>query len=136
MSLWATIAGLVAFPLLDFLWLGVLMKTFYRDGLREVARMAPDGSMAVQWSAAVPVYFVLVLGLAAFVLPRAGDGSLAATARWGALFGLVTYGVYDLTNLATLRGYSVTLALVDMAWGAVVCGSVAAIMQAVTRAGR
>jgi uncharacterized membrane protein len=129
----AVAAGIVAFPCLDFLWLAVLMKAFYREELGDLARKAPDGSMDVLWAAAVPVYVVLVAGLYWFVLPRAADGSLATAARWGALFGLVAYGLYDLTNLATLRGYSLRLTLVDMGWGAVACATVAAIMQAAAR---
>ena len=129
----ACAAGVVVFPCPDFLGLGVLMKDFYRDGLGELARKAPDGSMDVLWAAAVPVYVLLVAGIYWFVLPRAADGSLATAARWSALFGLVSY---DLTNLATLRGYTRKLTLVDMAWGAVACATVAATMQLTLRAGR
>lgn len=136
MSWLSFVAGLVLFPCLDFLWLGVLMKDFYREGLGSLARKAPDGSMDVLWAAAIPVYFVLVLGIAAFVLPRSAGGSMISAAKWGALFGFVTYGLYDLTNLATLRGYPLKLTLVDMAWGAVACATVAVVMQAVSRAGR
>ncbi len=45
------------------------------------------------------------------------SGSLLTTLGLGALFGFLAYATYDLTNLATLRGYTVTVALVDMAWG-------------------
>src|SRR5579863_6588509 len=65
-------AGLLTSIVLDGLWLGVVMKTFYRDGLAPVARLAPDGSLAPVWAAALPVYFLLVAGNAVFVLPRAG----------------------------------------------------------------
>jgi uncharacterized membrane protein len=55
-------------------------------------------------------------------VPRAE--SAAQAAGLGALFGLV-YGVYDLTNLATLRDWRVTLTLVDIAWGTCACAVVA-----------
>src|SRR5579872_4186752 len=100
LRVWA--AGLVAAVVLDGLWLGVVMKGFYRDGLAPVARLAPDGSLAPIWSAALPVYLLLVAGNALFVLPRAGSASWTTAALWGGLFGLIVYGVYDLTNLATL----------------------------------
>jgi uncharacterized membrane protein len=40
----------------------------------------------------------------------------------GALFGFIAYATYDLSNLATLRNWPVSLALIDMAWGAVLSG--------------
>jgi uncharacterized membrane protein len=116
---------------LDGLWLGVVMKTFYRDGLAPVARLAPDGSLAPVWAAALPVYFLLVAGNAVFVLPRAGTSGWPVVAAWGALFGFLTYGVYDLTNLSTLRAYPLSLAIVDMAWGAVATAIVSVVMRAV-----
>jgi uncharacterized membrane protein len=50
-------------------------------------------------------------------MPRAADALSAATT--GALFGLVVYGVYDLTNFATLAQYPLAVMFVDMAWGSV-----------------
>jgi len=47
---------------------------------------------------------------------------MMSAAAWGLAFGLVTYGVYDWTNRATLTGYSLRLTLADMAWGGVICG--------------
>ena len=49
----------------------------------------------------------------------------------GALFGLVAYATYDLTNLATLRGWSLPVTLVDIAWGAAVTALSAAVATAV-----
>ena len=53
----------------------------------------------------------------------------AASARealWlGAVFGFVTYGVYDLTNHATLREWRTAATVVDMAWGTVSCATAA-----------
>ena len=128
-------AGLLAAVVLDGLWLGVVMKTFYRDGLVPVARLGPDGSLAPIWAAALPVYFLLVTGNAVFVLPRAGGSPWPVVAAWGALFGVLTYGVYDLTNLSTLRAYPLSLAVVDIAWGAVATAIVSVVMRAVSPRG-
>ena len=38
----------------------------------------------------------------------------------GALLGPIAYSTYDLTNLATLRGWSAKLALIDLVWGTIV----------------
>jgi uncharacterized membrane protein len=44
-----------------------------------------------------------------------------------ALFGAVAYAVYDLTNLATLKGFTLKISLIDMAWGALMTGVVASL---------
>ena len=44
-------------------------------------------------------------------------------------FGLAVYGVYNLTNVATLIGYSWTMVVVDTAWGTVWFGTLAAIYK-------
>ena len=54
-------------------------------------------------------------------------GSWVAAVLYGALFGFCVYAAYDLTNLATLRGWPLTVSLVDLAWGAVVTAAAAAI---------
>jgi uncharacterized membrane protein len=108
-------AGIVAFMVLDAIWLGVVMKTFYRHQLASIARLA-DGGIAPVWPAALVVYVLLGAGLAIFVAPRAS--SAASAAGYGALFGLVVYGVYDFTNYSTLKAWPFTLTLVDVAWGA------------------
>src|SRR5512143_3376915 len=107
--------GAVVFMALDGIWLGVLMKNFYRDQLAPIVRLA-DGGIAPNWPAAFVVYVLLGTGIALFVIPRAATVSLATL--YGALFGLVVYGVYDFTNYSTLRQWPLLLTLVDLAWGA------------------
>ena len=111
--------ALIALVILDGLWLGVLMKDFYRRHLSHLARMA-DGGFDPIWPVAALVYPVIALGLAVFVLGRAQSPLNALLL--GALFGAITYGVYDLTNHATLREWSTTMTLVDIGWGALSCG--------------
>lgn len=124
----AFVVALVSFVVLDGLWLGVVMSGFYRTALGPIARTAADGSLAPLWLVAAPVYVLLALGQVAFVLPRVSGGVGAAMA-WGALFGLVVYGVYDLTNWSVLKGYGATVALVDIAWGMFACAAVAGILR-------
>ena len=122
--------AMVSFILLDTLWLGFLMNGFYKRHLAPLARMA-GGSLAPIWPAAALVYPLLALGVTALVLTRARSPLDAL--GLGAVMGLVVYGVYDLTNYATLRDYPLVLAVVDMAWGAVICGSAAWVTALLTR---
>ncbi len=113
---------------LDGVWLGWLMKNFYRAQLSPIARLA-DGGIAPNWPAAFVVYVLLGTGIAVFVVPRASTVLLAAA--YGALFGAVVYGVYDFTNYSTLRQWSLVLTLVDMAWGALASATCAAVVRSV-----
>lgn len=122
--------GAVAFMVLDGVWLGVLMKNFYRGQLAPIARLA-EGGMAPNWPAAFVVYALLGTGIALFVIPRAPTVSLAAA--YGALFGLVVYGVYDFTNYSTLRQWPFVLTLADVAWGTVASAACAAVVRFVVR---
>jgi uncharacterized membrane protein len=107
--------ALVIVGLLDGLWLGVVMSAFYRSQLSLIARMSGN-RLAPLWTPALLVYVLLAFGIVVFVLPRTPDQ--APIAR-GALFGLVVYGVYDLSNLSNLKRAPVLLTAVDIAWGAV-----------------
>jgi uncharacterized membrane protein len=110
----AAALGTVIFMALDGLWLGVLMKDFYRNQLAPLVRLA-DGGIAPNWPAALVVWALLGTGIALFVIPRAPTAPVAA--MYGALLGLVVYGVYDFTNYSTLRQWPFVLVLVDVAWG-------------------
>ncbi|MBM3779066.1 MAG: DUF2177 family protein [Acidimicrobiia bacterium] len=122
--------GAGAFVVLDGLWLGVVMKRFYREQLAPIVRMA-DGGMAPNWSAAAIVYVMLGIGIALLAVPRAA--SLAEAARYGAVLGLVIYGVYDFTNLATLRHWPLIVVLVDVAWGTAATAVAAMLVWTVVR---
>jgi uncharacterized membrane protein len=116
--------------ILDGLWLGVVMKDFYRQSLAPIARMA-DGGLDPIWPVAVLVYPVLAAGLAVLVLDRART-PLEALAL-GAFFGAVSFAVYDLTNHATLREWRAAMTLIDICWGAASCGAASWVAAAVTR---
>lgn len=122
--------SLVILLALDALWLGWLARDFYRTQLG--ALMAET----VSWVPALVFYFLYTAGLTLFVtlpgLDRADP--LLRVAVLSAIFGLVAYGTYDLTNLATLRGFSLPLALVDMAWGAFLSATVGTLTTIIYKA--
>jgi uncharacterized membrane protein len=125
-----SLVGIPAFILLDALWLGLLMTSYYRDRLMPLARL-DNGTFAPHWPSAVTVWVLLGAGIACFVSPRAT--SLASAAWSGAVFGFVVYGVYDFTNYSTLRQWPLSLALVDLAWGTVACAACAAVIWITVR---
>lgn len=109
------------FFLIDMLWLGVLAKGFYQDKLGGF--LGP-----VNWTAAIIFYLIFIVGILIFaVAPALESQSLAKAVVLGALFGFFTYATYDLTNLATLKDWPIIVVVVDIVWGAVLSGSVAAV---------
>ncbi len=124
----------IVFPiclLIDLLWLGVVMKAFYSQELGELARRHGAG-LAPRWGAAMLVYLLIPGGIVLFVRPLVGEnGTALHSFGWGAIFGLVVYGVYDLTNLAVLEKWTVRMTLADMTWGCVLCGTTSVFMKLV-----
>lgn len=104
------LVALLVMGLLDALWLGLLARDFYRQAMG--AQMAEQ----LRWVPALLFYVGYPAALVALALFPAGQPLGQQIAR-AALVGLVAYGVYDLTNLATLRHWPVQLAMVDTAWG-------------------
>jgi len=116
------LVSLAAFLAIDLLWLGLVARSFYQQQLGFI--MAPS----VNWFAAVIFYLLFLVGILFFVVvPGLESGSLKATLLRAALFGLITYATYDLTNLATLKDWPVLLSVVDMLWGTVLIVSISAI---------
>ena len=111
--------ALVVLLVLDGLWLGLVMKDFYRTALAPIARMA-NGGLDPIWLIAALVYPIIAIGIAVFVLGR--GTTPATTAAYGALFGAITFAVYDLTNHATLREWRATMTMIDIMWGGFSCG--------------
>jgi len=104
--------SLVAFFAVDMIWLGLVARTFYKKHLGYI--MAPD----VNWIAALIFYLLFIVGILVFVvLPGLKENSLSSTILRALLFGLITYATYDLTNLATIRDWPLTVTLVDLIWG-------------------
>ncbi len=115
--------------LLDVLWIGVLMKEFYSHELGDLARRGAGG-LEPRWAAAALVYVLIPAGLVLFVGPRvASPVPIWQSFAWGAAFGLVLYGVYDLTNLAILDRWTLRMTLADMAWGTVLCGTMGVVLR-------
>ena len=116
-----------AYVLIDFIWLGVIMSGFYKSQLGLLARRVGE-SLAPIWWAAIIVYLIVPIGIIIFVLPKvAGTGSIWPVILWGFLFGVITYGVYDLTNYAILKDWPVKFMVVDILWGGVVCAIISYI---------
>jgi len=114
---------LVTLPIffaIDMLWLGTLAKSFYQRHLGYL--LNPQ----VQWAPAILFYLVFIGGIVFFAVRPALDAHSPMRALVnGAVLGFVAYATYDLTNQATVRDWPAIVTVVDLAWGTVLCSSVA-----------
>lgn len=116
------IIALPVFFAIDMIWLGLIAKNFYRA---QIGFLMKD---TIGWTAALIFYALFIAGLVVFVIaPAVEKGSWVHALAFGALFGLISYATYDLTNLATLKNWPLLVTIVDLVWGAVIAGSVSVI---------
>ncbi|MBZ8131924.1 DUF2177 family protein [Afifella sp. IM 167] len=124
----AYLSTAIVFFGLDFVWLSVMGGTFYRSALGEMMADKPNLPVAGVF------YLVYVAGLVYFaVSPALASGSWTTALIAGAVLGFVAYGTYDITNLATLRNWPVSVTVVDLAWGTCVTGFSATMGYLITR---
>lgn len=118
----------VVFFAIDLLWLGVVAKGLYNKYLGNLL------SEHINWTAAIIFYLLFIVGIFIFaILPAVDKASLSKAIVMGALFGFFTYATYDLTNLATLKGWPLTIVFIDITWGAVLTATVSAAGYMITR---
>ncbi len=102
----------IVFFLIDIVWLGFISRSLYSTYLGYL--MAPK----VNWAAALIFYFLFIGGLLFFVInPAIEKNSLIYAIVAGGFFGLIAYGTYDLTNLATIKDWPLNITVIDLIWG-------------------
>lgn len=100
---------------LDYIWLGYVGKKLYYREMGNLLLKKPN------MLAALLFYVIYVVGTVVFVVvPALEKESLLYATGMGALFGLVAYATYDLTNLATMKGFSRKIVVIDLLWGALI----------------
>ena len=118
----AYVASALVMGVLDFIWLTHAADPIYHKALGAVMADKADTNM----TAAVAFYLVYLVGVMIFaVRPALEIGDWRRALLMGALFGFFAYATYDLTNLATLKVWSLKVSLIDMAWGTMLTGAAA-----------
>ena len=116
------IIALPVFFVIDMVWLVLVAKKFYQEQIGFL--MKPD----INWFAAIIFYLLFIAGLIIFVIsPAVEKHSWVHALLFGALFGLITYATYDLTNLATLKDWPLLVTVVDLIWGSVLASAISVI---------
>ena len=110
------------FLIIDVLWLSITVKSLYRPALGSLLKDKP-----VMW-AAVLFYIIYMIGLALIILKPALANDSILQALWtGVIFGVVAYGTYNLTNMATVKNWSASIVWIDMLWGGFLTGFSSAV---------
>jgi len=113
------VVAFLIFLIIDMFWLGLVAKNIYAKYLGEF--MSPK----VKWVAAILFYLLFIVGLVFFVIqPALLKSSWSYALLAGMLFGLISYATYDLTNLATLNNWPITITIIDLIWGTFLGGTV------------
>lgn len=104
--------ALTVFFIIDLIWLGLIAKNLYKKEIGFLMKKKPD------WAPAIIFYLLFISGLVIFVInPSIEKKDLTQVVILGALFGLITYATYDLTNLATLKKWPIKITIIDLIWG-------------------
>ena len=110
------------FLIIDVLWLSITVKSLYRPALGDLLKDKP-----VMW-AAVLFYIIYMIGVALIILKPALANDSILQALWtGVVFGIVAYGTYNLTNMATVKNWSASIVWIDMLWGGFLTGFSSAV---------
>ena len=113
---------MLAFAAIDSVWITFVAGPQYRATIGDI--LLPQFRVG----AALLFYLLQIGGMMVFVVPRiAGRQTVSQNVLFGALYGLFTYGCFDLTCLATIRGWTPFLAATDIGWGCVLSGAAGAI---------
>ena len=127
--------AILSFLVLDSIWFKFVVKDFNLKHLAEIGRIA-NGEFQILYGPAIVVYLLMALAVVFFALPKVAGASFLGTFLWGAFLGLIVYGVFDMTNMAVLKKYSLSFALVDMAWGAFAFGTVTLVTKFLSELGK
>ncbi len=115
---------LVLLLIFDGLVIGLFTSKFYANELGTIARM-DNGMIEPRWINIGLVYLLLALGLTYYVILNKEKTTDAEIFLKGTLFGLIVYGIYNMANYSLLKDWTLSVVIVDIAWGAALCGAVA-----------
>lgn len=113
---------LIAFLGIDGVWLGLIARNMYKNGIGHLMAATP------QWLPAIIFYALYVAGvLILVVFPAIEKESFGRALLFGAILGCLAYATYDLTNAATLKGWPISITIIDIVWGTILTAIVAGI---------
>jgi uncharacterized membrane protein len=124
------IAMLFTIMLLDYLWLGIITKNFIITQFGSLVKVT-NGSIDIKLIYGILAWSIIALGALIFAVHP--NDTIAKAALMGAVFGFITYGIYDLTNITFIQNYPIKFGIVDIAWGTFLCGTISAVGKFISK---
>lgn len=102
----------IVFLVIDYIWLGIVMKDYFQTQLSHL--MADEVNLSI----AALFYLFYAAGVVFLCInPALETGNWSKALINGAVLGFLAYGAYDITNMATLRDWPITMSIIDISWG-------------------
>jgi uncharacterized membrane protein len=102
------LASAIIFVSIDFIYLNLIKDYFYKQIQR-----VQGSQMKVNIFGAVLCYIFLIVGINYFIIKPKKSVSEAF------LLGIVIYGVYETTNYALFKNWSLLTVIIDTLWGGI-----------------
>jgi uncharacterized membrane protein len=120
------ISTIVPLIVLDGVWIMIIAKSFYAEKMGFLFSKSINMTPVLFF---YPIYSLAILLLA--ILPAVKSNSWQEALWRGAILGIAAYGAYDLTNHATIKGWPLSMTLLDMFWGTLVTALVSLIAYSI-----
>ena len=111
----------ISIIILDYIWLGIITKKFIIDQFGSLISVKGG---AIQTNLPVGLLAWLVIAAGVYIFAVAPSATFGKAALLGAVFGFISYAIYDLTNLTFITNYPVKFVFVDIAWGTFLCSAI------------
>ncbi|MGV8130517.1 MAG: DUF2177 family protein [Candidatus Pacearchaeota archaeon] len=119
------LAVFISIVVLDLIFISTLILPIYQDSVSSTLKATPSiTSSLLAW-------LLITLGIIYFVNPNSKNKKQSF--KKGALFGLIVYGVYSLTNYAIIQNWTIKMAIIDIIWGMILCGTLSVINKAISK---
>ncbi len=115
--------------IIDGVWLNFIIKSFVADHIGHLM------SESIRIGPVIVFYPLYAFGIIVFIILPALNGNfeLWRVFLLGGFLGLIAYSAYDLTNFATLKGWTLHMTVTDMAWGTILTGVVSTVTFYLTK---
>jgi len=109
------IESLITFLAIDALWITQVASPWMKKTTPHLMAETPN------LIAALAFYLIYLSGLLYLIIMPALSSKLGypTLALHSFIFGFVAYATYDLTNLAVMKGFPLSMAVADMIWGGI-----------------
>lgn len=125
LPLFATLAAMyIVIVSLDYIWLGIITKKFIISQFGSLISVK-EGSVQTNIPVGLLAWFVIAAG--AYIFAVGPSTTSGKAALMGAVFGFISYAIYDLTNLTFITEYPVKFVFVDIVWGTFLCAAISSV---------